>query len=249
MCFNFLMLLQLFMRVEYWVLLASISCHSIWHVIGKAALTMADPEPFTFIFYRCLMAGVLLVTVAALVPGGSLKDELTKKRLLHMYPSLPSFIFMGLIYLCASVPLLPCALYVGGWGLEGESRVWLALGYCVVFATAFSYGGIAWASKRGVESTTVSIFITIEPFITAILSKIFLNTSPDKPVLFLICAALVAAGVILVLDKFDGNHTKYEPVEDSLETPEPSTVVGGDSLQTRRSISLGLSAKAQQPIQ
>ena len=139
-----------------------------------------------------------------------------------MHPSISGLLVIGCIYFLAGLILFPFAFFAGGWALKSSTTVWFGLAYCVVFATAFSYGGIAWATKRGVESTTVSIFITIEPFITAGLSRVFLKDIPQNPITFLLCASLVAAGVALVLDKDDA---KYEPIEDSTSR-RPSVPVG-----------------------
>jgi drug/metabolite transporter (DMT)-like permease len=140
-----------------------------------------------------------------------------QKRILIAFPGPSAFATTGLIYSAASMVIFPIAVVRGGFGLEYNSMSWLALLYCVLFATAFSYGVIAWSSKRGIEGTTVSVFVCMEPFLTAILSKLWLNLSPEDPIFFTFSGVLVCWGVFLVVSN---EHSKYEPIQANIEMAE-----------------------------
>jgi drug/metabolite transporter (DMT)-like permease len=122
-------------------------------------------------------------------------------KFLQDFPNAPSLLTTAMLYTCAALVTIPVALLqpAKDFALTGTSTAWLALLYCVVFATAFSYGAIAWVTKRGISPGTVSIFITLEPFITASLSAVFLDLIPADVPLFLVGAVMVAAGVLLTL--------------------------------------------------
>ena len=105
------------------------------------------------------------------------------------------------------------------WKLSDDETAWFALAFCVVFASAFTHGIYAWASKR-VAPTTVSVFITVEPITTTIVSLLIARTGlPDATEAA--CAGIVAIGVILVLRGGETHGAHYEPVspnEFELET-------------------------------
>lgn len=105
------------------------------------------------------------------------------------------------------------------WQLSHDPTAWLALGFCVLFASAFTHGVYSWASKR-VAPTTVSCFITIEPITTTIVSLVI--TQSGLPTLLeAACAGIVALGVALVL-RGGSTHAieKYEPISSSDHTEE-----------------------------
>jgi drug/metabolite transporter (DMT)-like permease len=83
------------------------------------------------------------------------------------------------------------------WSLSTDPTAWGALAFCVIFASAFTHGVYAWASKK-VAPTTVSVFITIEPITTTIVSLLITQTGLPSLVEAGF-AAMVALGVILVL--------------------------------------------------
>ena len=97
---------------------------------------------------------------------------------------------------------------------KGEPQVWFVLGYCVVFATAASRGRCSEAFRKPRSRCSSRSSHSLQPACPKFSSTQVL----DKPVVFLLCAGLVAAGVALVLDK--DTHAKYEIVEDP-ESPMP----------------------------
>lgn len=101
------------------------------------------------------------------------------------------------------------------WALSTDPTAWMALAFCVIFASAFTHGIYSWASKR-VAPTTVSVFITVEPITTTIVS-LAITQSGMPNLTEAIFAAIVAMGVILVLRGGGGNDHPdishgYEPV-------------------------------------
>ena len=148
---------------------------------------------------------LLLALFFLILQASAIATLLTyQAKLLSAYPTAPALVVTGLIYACAGFVTFPLAVLQPwkDWGLGGNEGAWAALGYCVIFATAFSYGAITWATKRGVSPGTVSVFITLEPFITASLSQIFLGSGVGGG-LFFVCGFLVAIGVALTLSDPD----------------------------------------------
>jgi drug/metabolite transporter (DMT)-like permease len=117
----------------------------------------------------CMMYGISGV-IAAIV-------ALVRTVLLKILPSLPLV-----------APL---------WSLSHDPTAWVALAFCVVFATAFTHGIYAWASKR-VAPTTVAVFITVEPITTTLVSLVITRTGLPSLVEAGF-AGIVAVGVIIVL--------------------------------------------------
>lgn len=106
------------------------------------------------------------------------------------------------------------------WPLSHDPTAWLALGFCVLFASAFTHGIYSWASKR-VAPTTVSCFITVEPITTTIVSLVITQSGLPSGIEAL-CAATVACGVLMVL-RGGNNDTvtaKYEPVTEEFQLEE-----------------------------
>ena len=96
------------------------------------------------------------------------------------------------------------------WALSPDPNAWYALAFCVVFASAFTHGIYSWATKK-VAATTVSVFITIEPITTTIVS--LLITQAGIPSLVeAACAGIVAVGVVLVLAGGHAHTQEYELV-------------------------------------
>jgi drug/metabolite transporter (DMT)-like permease len=88
---------------------------------------------------------------------------------------------------------------VPNWALskDGGMGAWGALAFCVVFASAFTHGIYSWASKQ-IAPTAVSVFTTVEPLTTTVVSIVLTNASiPTFPEFT--CAGIVAVGVMLVL--------------------------------------------------
>ena len=92
------------------------------------------------------------------------------------------------------------------WLLSHDPTAWLALAFCVIFASAFTHGVYSWASKR-VAPTTVSVFLTVEPITTTLVS-LALTQSGLPSLTEAACAATVAVGVLLVLR---GGQTHVDP--------------------------------------
>jgi drug/metabolite transporter (DMT)-like permease len=137
------------------------------------------------------------------------------------------YLIAGIIGFCVTMlrtllvevlPVLGFSADLGrpNWSLSSDPQAWAALAFCVVFASAFTHGVYAWASKK-VAPTTVSVFITIEPITTTIVS--LLITRSGLPTLVEAAfAGTVALGVVLVLrgGSGGGNHpstAQYEPVK------------------------------------
>ena len=99
------------------------------------------------------------------------------------------------------------------WALSQDRMAWFALAFCVVFASAFTHGIYAWASKR-VAPTTVSVFITVEPITTTVVSLAIAQTGLPNAT-EAACAGIVAIGVVLVLRGGDAQGQHYEPVSPS----------------------------------
>lgn len=83
------------------------------------------------------------------------------------------------------------------WSLSADNTAWLALGFCVLFASAFTHGIYSWATKK-VAATTVSVFITVEPLTTTLVS-LAITRSGLPGVGEMVCAGVLAIGVMLVL--------------------------------------------------
>jgi drug/metabolite transporter (DMT)-like permease len=119
------------------------------------------------------------------------------------------------------------ALYIPpDWRLSPDPTAWLALAFCVLFASVFTHGVYTWATKR-VAATTVSVFITVEPLTTTLVSLI-ITKSGLPSVAEAACAGAVALGVVLVLLGGPGRpHTEeYEIVpttNQEFELDEDST--------------------------
>ena len=71
---------------------------------------------------------------------------------------------------------------------------WLALAYATVFATFYAYNAYSWAVGR-TNPTTVTIYITLQPLFTAILSVIFL--SDDVTAAEGVGGLLIAIGLVV----------------------------------------------------
>jgi drug/metabolite transporter (DMT)-like permease len=106
------------------------------------------------------------------------------------------------------------------WGLSPDPTAWLALGFCVLFASVFTHGVYSWATKK-VAATTVSVFITIEPLTTTLVSLV-ITKSGMPSVTEAACAATVGLGVMLVLLGGPGRpHTEeYEMVPKAADEQE-----------------------------
>jgi drug/metabolite transporter (DMT)-like permease len=112
------------------------------------------------------------------------------------------------------------------WSLSEDKTAWLALGFCVLFASAFTHGIYSWATKK-VAATTVSVFITVEPLTTTVVSLI-ITRSGLPSVGEMICAGILAVGVMLVLLGRPA-HNEYEMIPKSVEEFDLETEPGNNS--------------------
>jgi len=88
-----------------------------------------------------------------------------------------------LICLCKSLPS-------SAYALSSSLAPWLALGYAALFGTAFNYNAYSWAGTV-VAPGVISIYSTLQPLGTAVLSFVFLG---DK-----VTGGEVGGGVLVVL--------------------------------------------------
>ncbi len=100
---------------------------------------------------------------------------------------------------------------VPNWALSQERTAWLALGFCVLFASAFTHGIYSWATKRLANASTVSVFITVEPLTTTLVSLLIMKCGLPSATEGA-CAGIVALGVMLVL-LGGSNHPHSEEYE------------------------------------
>lgn len=120
------------------------------------------------------------------------------------------------------------------WLLSRDPTAWLALLFCVLFASAFTHGVYSWASKK-IKATTVSVFLTVEPVTTTIVSLIITQSGlPSLTEAF--CAGLVAIGVLMVLKGGSPSHpdtNEYEMIHQS-KTVDEFELEGRESHSPRR---------------
>ena len=126
------------------------------------------------------------------------------------------------------------------WGLSPDPNAWYALAFCVVFASAFTHGVYSWATKK-VAATTVSVFITIEPITTTIVS-LLITQSGMPSFVEAACAGVVAVGVMLVLL---GGHAHAEEYE-LVGKPEEFNLEDAPEIYTKRK--RGISALDASPF-
>jgi drug/metabolite transporter (DMT)-like permease len=118
------------------------------------------------------------------------------------------------------------------WLLSHDPSAWLALLFCVLFASAFTHGVYSWASKK-VRPTTVSVFLTVEPVTTTLVSLII--TRSGLPSLAeALCAGLVVVGVFLVLKGGSGTSNEYEAIHEKVEEEFELEARSGQSSPRRR---------------
>lgn len=105
------------------------------------------------------------------------------------------------IFLFASVFCVPLGvLSMRTVDIESVAPViWLCVAYTAVIGTLIPYFLNAWALAR-VNPSTVAIFVYLQPIVGFLLAVIFLGESVSAS--FIVSAALVFAGLFLVIRKF-----------------------------------------------
>ncbi|KAN0037365.1 hypothetical protein ACTFIV_002710 [Dictyostelium citrinum] len=90
---------------------------------------------------------------------------------------------------------------------------WLAIIYCAIFATAYAFFASSWAVAKS-DSTTVSVYLTVEPLLTGVLAYIFLKDELLTPLNIVGgIVILVGVGAVMVSKYREGKKDtlyKYE---------------------------------------
>ncbi|GAM18833.1 hypothetical protein SAMD00019534_020080 [Acytostelium subglobosum LB1] len=110
--------------------------------------------------------------------------------------------------------------------LETRYVNWLAILYTAIFATAYTFWASSWAVKKS-DSTTVAMYLCVEPLVTSIAAAIFLHER--LTILNILGAITVLVGVAVVMV---AKHREYKKdimdqyTKDKLLTE--STATGAD---------------------
>ncbi|KAN0025910.1 hypothetical protein ACTFIU_001674 [Dictyostelium citrinum] len=89
---------------------------------------------------------------------------------------------------------------------------WLAIIYCAIFATAYAFFASSWAVAKS-DSTTVSVYLTVEPLLTGVLAYIFLDELLTPLNIVGGIVILVGVGAVMVSKYREGKKDtlyKYE---------------------------------------
>jgi len=86
---------------------------------------------------------------------------------------------MAWCFLIGTPPCIAIALGLSGRDISNQvasidTGSWLSIVYTAVFATAYTFFASSWAVKHS-DPTTVSVYLTVEPLLTAILAAIILH--------------------------------------------------------------------------
>lgn len=122
-----------------------------------------------------------------------------QKKLLERYDS----DVVTLVYLCLTTVYVAvvCLIFLNSlsssdFTFNNERLTWLYLGYSIVFVTFFASNVTSWAGKRLVPSAS-SIYITLQPVGTLLLSWILLDYAPTSDEV--LGGIVVCTGLIITL--------------------------------------------------
>ena len=135
-----------------------------------------------------------------------------QKKLLRKYdPAVTTLVYYSIgtfftVILCAVFSL---RFVKEDFIFYGDKLAWIAVGYASTFATLFAYNATSWSNKRLNPSVT-TVYNTLQPIGTVILSYLILSTAPSSAEL--IGGLVIILGLIVTVhDKSDDDQQDVGP--------------------------------------
>lgn len=191
------------------------------------------------IFEKNVRLGTIIVIIQCFFAANMIVFQ--KNLLLKYDPAVTTLIYYSI---GTFFTIIICAIYSSHFVMNdfifyGHNLSWIAVGYASIFATLFAYNATSWSNKRLKPSVT-TVYNTLQPFGTVLLSFLFLSTIPSGAEL--IGGFVIALGlVVTVHDRCDDDdqerrldseeaYQDYMPVfTTAILSPEESS---GNSLIT-----------------
>ena len=122
-----------------------------------------------------------------------------KQLLLKYDPAVTTLVFysIGTVFTILVFSVLSSQFSTKDLIFNGDRLPWIAVAYASVFATLFAYNALSWANKRLSPSVT-TVYNTIQPFGTVVLSYIILAITPTLPEL--LGGLIIAVGLIITVN-------------------------------------------------
>lgn len=134
------------------------------------------------------IAGNVIVILQCLSMASLLVFQ--KKALLFYHPTIVTAWYYSIGSILTLLICLSKSLPASAYALSSSLAPWLALAYAAIFGTAFNYNAYSWAGTVVVPAV-ISIYSTLQPLGTALLSFVFLG---DK-----VTGGEAGGGVLVVL--------------------------------------------------
>ena len=135
-----------------------------------------------------------------------------QKKLLKKYdPAVTTLVYYSI---GTFFTIILCAVFSSYFVKEdfifyGDQLAWIAVGYASTFATLFAYNATSWSNKRLTPSVT-TVYNTLQPIGTVILSYLILSTTPTSAEL--IGGLVIVLGLIVTVhDKSDDDQRDLGP--------------------------------------
>ena len=135
-----------------------------------------------------------------------------QKKLLKKYdPAVTTLVYYSI---GTFFTIILCAVFSSYFVKEdfifyGDKLAWIAVGYASTFATLFAYNATSWSNKRLNPSVT-TVYNTLQPIGTVILSYLILSTAPSSAEL--IGGLVIILGLIVTVhDKSDDDQQDVGP--------------------------------------
>ena len=122
-----------------------------------------------------------------------------KQLLLKYDPAVTTLVFysIGTAFTILVFSVLSSQFSTEDLVFNGDTLPWIAVAYASVFATLFAYNALSWANKRLSPSVT-TVYNTIQPFGTVVLSYIILAVTPT--ISELLGGFIIAVGLIITVN-------------------------------------------------